>query len=145
MYRLADCACVYSPTGLHLRVRVLTVQVELSHDETTEVMRHFDRDNNGLVDYNEFMELVGFKPRATAGGRGGPETPRGRDSRDSRDGSHSPRGRASGPHGDDEEIIDDVLERLRKRISRDLKHGSDMEKVGWVDAWWLLGERRVVI
>ena len=119
----------------------------MSHDETTEVMIHFDKRGRGHIDYKQFMDLVGFK--APGGGRGGgPETPRDRDrdrDRDSRDGSRSPRGRASGPHGDDEEIIDDVLERLRKRISRDLKHGSDMEKVGWVDAWWLLGERRVVI
>ena len=69
----------------------------MTRDETTDVLRRFDRDGNGFLDYNEFIDFVGFERGGGGGGDGG--------------------------------VIDDVLERLRKRISRDIKHGSDMEKV----------------
>ena len=93
-------------------------KVDLSHDETSDVMKHFDKRGRGYIEYKDFIDLVGLQGTR---GRSGPDsgTPRG-----------DRGGRPPGPHRADEEILDDVLVRLRKRISRDLKHGSDMEKVG---------------
>lgn len=40
----------------------MNIKVEISHDEAADVMRHFDKNGDGDIEYNEFMELVGFKP-----------------------------------------------------------------------------------
>lgn len=87
-----------------LCIRLLLLQLDLTRDEVNEVIKHFDKSNSGFLDYQAFMDLVGFARSRSEGGGGGV---------------------------DSVAVLDDVLERLRKRISRDIKHGTTMERVNY--------------